>query len=181
MLARSPRSFSLRHSQVSRRRITRASRAGAFALRPLLESLEKRVALTGNIAVTGVSVVDSNNNPLSVVNIGEWVYIQADFTTLNLPSDASDRVSFTVNGLTLDSGQITWGAGISGTGDWNIYWGTFIALPGINQATAIVDPDHSVPETSYNDNSMSFTYNAVSPAVGSFMTYTVAQMARPTA
>jgi hypothetical protein len=72
--------------------------------------------LTGNIAVTGAAVVNSNNQPLSTVNVGEWVYIQTNFTTLNLPSNASYRVATRVNGLTLNSSYITWGAGNSGTG-----------------------------------------------------------------
>ncbi len=121
-------------------------------------------------------MVAAQENPIPSPNIGEWVYIEADFTTVNLPSNASYRVAFTVNGLTLDSGYVTWGAGISGTSYWNLYWGTFIATPGTNQVTAIVDPDHSVPETSYNDNSLSFTFNAGAPAVSNSITYTVAQI-----
>ncbi len=121
-------------------------------------------------------MVAAQENPIPSPNIGEWVYIEADFTTVNLPSNASYRVAFTVNGLTLDSGYVTWGAGISGTSYWNLYWGTFIATPGTNQVTAIVDPDHSVPETSYNDNSLSFTFNAEAPAVSNSITYTVAQI-----
>ena len=85
-------------------------------------------------------------------NIGEWVYIQADFTTLNLPSNASYRVGFTVNGLTLDTQLHHLGCRQLGDMSWNLYWGTFIATPGTNQVTATVDPDHSVAETSYADN-----------------------------
>ena len=103
------------------------------------------------------------------------MYIQADFTTQDLPSNASYRVGFTVNGLTLDTGYLTWGAGVSGTSSWYAYWGDFVATPGTNQVTVTVDPDHSVPETTYADNTMSFTFNAVSPAVGN-LSYTVAQI-----
>jgi hypothetical protein len=163
-------------SQRSRRAAARARHARRFALRPDLESLEVRLTPTGNIAITNISVVDTSDNPLTTVNFGEWVDIQADFTTQNLPSDASYRVAFTVNGLTLDSGYVTWGAGTSGTSDWYMYWGSFLACPGTNQVTVDVDPDHSVPETTYADNIMSFTFTATAPDVGSSMSYTVAQV-----
>ena len=64
---------------------------------------------------------------------------------------------------------------VSGTSSFDAYWGGFIATPGTNQVTVTVDPDHSVPETTYADNTMSFTFDAVSPAVGN-LSYTVAQM-----
>ena len=54
--------------------------------------------------------------------------------------------------------------------------GCFIATPGTNQVTVTVDPDHSVAETSYVDNTMSFTFNTVPGSVSPFMTYTVAQI-----
>jgi subtilase family serine protease len=170
MLPEYLRNFSRRHSQVPRRRPAEARRLRRFALRPELESLEERLTLTGNMTITGVSVVGANDQPLPVVSVGESVYIQADFTTQGLPRNASYRVGYTDNGLTLDTGYLDWGAGSLGTGYWVAYWGTFIASPGANQVTVTVDPDHSVAETSYADNTMSFTFNTVPES------YTVAQM-----
>lgn len=141
-----------------------------------MEALETRLTPTGNIAITSISVVDANDHPLSTVNIGQWVYIQATFTTQNLPSNASYRASFMVNGLTLNTSSITWGASSAGMGSWIMYWGSFIATPGTNQVTVTLDPDPSVAETTYADNSMSSTFNAVAPAAGNFLTYTVAQI-----
>ena len=100
-----------------------------FDLRPELESLEERLTLTGNMTITGVSVVGANDQPLPVVYAGEWVYIQATFTTQNLPPNASYRVGYTVNGLTLDTGYLTWGAGSLGTGHWYAYWGASLPRP----------------------------------------------------
>ena len=57
-----------------------------------------------------------------------------------------------------------------------MYWGTFLATPGMNQVSVTVDPDDSVPETTYADNTFSFNFNAVSPAAGPFISYTAAQM-----
>jgi len=141
-----------------------------------VEILEARRALTGNIAITGASVVDQNDKPLTAVTAGQWVYIESDFTTQDLPSSASYRVAYTVNGLTLHTGYLTWGAGSSGTGYWVAYWGTFLATPGTNQVIVVVDPDKSVAETTYADNTMSFTFNAAPAAAGTFMSYTVAQI-----
>ena len=144
-------------------------------MRPELQFLEERLTPTGNLAVTNALVVDGNDQPLSLVNVGDFVSIQVDFTALNLPGNASYRIGFTVNGLTKDTGYLNWAAGVSGTSDLYAYWGGFVATPGTNQVTVTLDPDHSVPETTYSDNSTSFTFNAVAPTVGN-LSYTVAQM-----
>ena len=79
------------------------------------EFLEDRITPSGNIAITNAFVVDGNDQPLTAINIGEFVSIQADFTTQDLPADASYVVGYTVNGLTQDTGTITGGAGVAGT------------------------------------------------------------------
>jgi hypothetical protein len=127
-----------------------------------------------NIAITDASVVDTNENPITTVTIGEDVYIRADFTTQNLPSGASYRVAYTVNGLTRDSSFFSYGAGLS-TGTGNEYWGTFRATPGTNQVIVTVDPDHSVAESTYTDNTISFSFNAVGPTSND-PSYTAAQI-----
>jgi hypothetical protein len=159
----------------SRRGFIKTRPARWLAFRPHLEFLEERLAPTGNITITNAFLVDSNDQLLTAVHIGEAVYVQANFTTQDLPSTASYRVGYTVNGLTLDSGSLNWGAGSSETGSWYAYWGSFLATPGTNQVTVTVDPDHSVAETSYADNTLSFTFEAFSPVVGS-LSYTVAQI-----
>ena len=80
-----------------------------------------------------------------------------------------------MNGLTRDSSYTTNGAGGSGTSNWYYYVGSFVGTPGINQVTVNLDPDQSVAETSYTDNTMSSTFTAVSPVVGN-MSYTVEQL-----
>jgi hypothetical protein len=137
--------------------------------------LEDRITPTGNITITAASVVDTNDNPLSTVSAGEWVDIQANFRTLNLPSNASYRISYMVNGLSLYTGYLTYGAGASGTGNWYEYWGSFVASPGTNDVTVTIDPDQSVPETTYSDNTLSFTFNATTPSIGT-VSNTVAQI-----
>ncbi len=41
---------------------------------------------------------------------------------------------------------------------WYIYWGYWTASPGTNDVTVTVDPDHSVAETTYADNTTTFTF-----------------------
>ncbi len=144
-------------------------------MRPDSQFLEMRLTPTGNLAITNALVVNGSDQPLTVVNVGDFVSIQANFTGQDLPSDASYRIGFTVNGLTQYTSYVNWSAGISGTSDLDAYWGGFVATPGTNQVTVTVDPDQSVPETTYADNTFSFTFNAVSPAQGT-LSYTVAQM-----
>jgi Bacterial Ig-like domain (group 3) len=153
----------------------RARQARRFQIAPLIELLEPRTVPSGNIAITGAWVSDSAGAPLTNVSAGQWMYLAASFTTQGLPAGASYCVGFTLNGLTVDSDDVTWGAGVPGTQSWTDVWGRFLATPGINQVTAVVDPTHSVPLASYNDTTMSVTFQGALPAVGGF-TYTVAQI-----
>jgi adhesin/invasin len=155
-------------------RETRTSRLRPRATPDLLE-LEDRITPGGtNINITSVSVVDGNDNPLSNVSAGQYVDIQADFQTTNVPLGDSYRVSYTVNGLTQYSNYLTYGAGVS-NGTWFEYWGSFVAAPGQNTVVVTVDPDHSVNETTYGDNTEQFTFNGLTPSVGS-VSATVAQI-----
>jgi hypothetical protein len=169
------REFGRRRPRPSRPVRGSVRRASPFACRPGLEFLERRLTPTGNIVLTDASLVNSSDQPLTNVSAGQDVWGQADFTTEGLPSDASYRVAYTVNGLTLDSGYITLGAGGSGKQSWYEYRVYFIASPGANQVTVDVDPDQSVPETSYADNTMSFSFTAATPSVGN-LSYTVSQI-----
>ncbi len=109
------------------------------------------------------------------MSAGEDVDIQVDFKTQDLPSDASYRIAYTVNGMTFDSPYITYGAGDTGTVGWYYHDGYVIATPGVNQVTVTVDPDESVPETSYADNTISFNFTASLPTVN-YLTYSVSQI-----
>jgi hypothetical protein len=169
------RGFTRLRPQAGRRRPADARHARPFTLRPILESLERRLTPTGNIVITGVSLVTQSGQPLADVSAGQDVYVQADFTTEGLPSGASYRVAYDVNGLIFHSGYLTDGAGESGTQSWHEGWGYYDASPGVNQVTVTVDPDHSVAETSYADNTMNSSFTAASPPVG-FLTYTASQI-----
>ncbi len=163
-----------RHSLAKRNRpgVRRARRrfASLFA-----EVLEDRTTPAGNLFITNAFLVDSNDHVLNTVNPGEAVYVQANYTTQNLPANASYHLSFDVNGFTLNTSTTTAGAGSSGTGTWFFYWGYFLPTLGTNQVTATVDPDHTVAETSFADNSFNFSFTAVAPNAG-VLTYSVSQI-----
>jgi hypothetical protein len=164
-----------RRPQAFRPGSVRARRARRLALRPVLFSLEQRVALTGNIAITSAAVVNASHESPSGLSAGQRVSIETEFTTHALPANASYRVSYVVNGLTLDTGYITNGAGLSRASSWRFFSASFIASPGLNVVTVTVDPDNSVAETSYADNTMNFSFSATLPAMGPF-SYTVSQI-----
>jgi hypothetical protein len=159
---------SRRASQVTRR-------ARRFASRLDVEFLETRLTLTGNIAITGAILLGGNGQPVSDPAAGQGVYVEAEFTTSNLPSGASYRVAYNFDGLTIDSGYISDGAGDSATASSSYESAEFIPSPGTNQVTVTVDPDDSVAESSYTDNTISFTFTATSPAVGN-LSYSVSQI-----
>ena len=95
-----------------------------------------------------------------------------------MPDDATYHIGFTVNGLTLNTGDLSgadWAAGTPGTSSLSAYWGSFQASPGTNQVIVTLDPDQSVAESSYDDNTFTFTFDAATPAVDN-PSYTVAQI-----
>jgi hypothetical protein len=138
--------------------------------------LEDRLTPTGNLAVTDAFLVDENEQRITApVTPGQHFYVEVDYTTQNLPADASYRIATTVNGETVYSDDLTWGAGVRGTTQQHSYWGWFVACPGVNQVAVAVNPDRSMLESRYSDNTESFTFNASGPPT-SWETYSVAQI-----
>jgi hypothetical protein len=151
-----------------------------------LEELENRITPAANITITNAFLVDVNNTPLAppdnggaapltsptspgtpetqtaAPDIGEQVFVQADFTTQNLPANASYRISFSVDGVTQESDYIDWGAGDTGPDSWNYYISGWYAAPGTHKVVVNVDPDQSVTESTYADNTTSFNFTPVS-------------------
>jgi subtilase family serine protease len=150
-------------------------RARRIAFGPELAFLEKRLTLTGNIAAFHAFAANASEQPLTAISAGEPIGIIVDFTTAGLPSDASYGVDFTVNGLTEKGQPFSFGAGSTVEQFWHAGFGYFIAAPGENQVTVTVDPDDSVAETSFADNSTSFEFNATLPAVAD-LSYSVSQV-----
>jgi subtilase family serine protease len=141
-----------------------------LAIRPWLDFLEERITPAGSITIANAYLVNGSNQPISSISAGEDIFVHADFTTLNLPSNASYQVAYNVNGFTLDSPTVSYGAGTSGSGSWYYYRGDFIATPGINQVSVTINP-----QSTYSANTFSFSFSAASPPVG-YLTYSVAQI-----
>jgi protocatechuate 3,4-dioxygenase beta subunit len=132
----------------------------------LLERLEDRLAPAANITLTRAFLVHpSDAQPLSSIVAGQAFFVQADFNYQDLPTNASYRIDFTVNGLTLTSGYISFGAGIGGSSSGNWFRGPFVAISGQNQVTVTINPDKTVLESTYADNSKSLSFNAAQPTV----------------
>jgi Bacterial Ig-like domain (group 3)/FG-GAP-like repeat len=158
----------------------RSSRRGPGGLRKdrrfaaWTEPLEARIAPVVNIYMNAVSVVDANDSPITNIYQNEKVYIQAEFTTVNLPSDASYRIRYIVDGTTIYSPYITLGHAvlIPYTATWTQFDGPFIAQPGpptgplANQVLVTVNPEGAenptFTESTYTDNSLSSTFEGIS-------------------
>ena len=153
-----------------------------------IEALEARLALTGNLAVLDAYVLDSNGGFVyytdggiqfqNTANNGEEVGVALDFSTQDLPADASYRINCVFNGVSVNSEYINAGAGLSGINYWNFgEFGYFTATPGANQLIVTVDPDQSVAETTYSDNTLAGSFTASAPQVaGSTYIYSAAQI-----
>ena len=91
MISPHRRGIGWRRLRASRSGSTRARRSRRFVLGPELEFLEERLTPTGNLTITSAAVVDANEQPLTSISAGDWVFIEADFSSEDLPSDASYR------------------------------------------------------------------------------------------
>jgi murein DD-endopeptidase MepM/ murein hydrolase activator NlpD len=94
----------------------------------------------GLLALTNAHLVDAHDQPVSAPDKGEEVFVEADWTTQGLPGNASYRISYTVDSVTLFSRTLTLGAG-SGTVDhWAWYVGGWFAAPGAHTVSVTLDP-----------------------------------------
>jgi murein DD-endopeptidase MepM/ murein hydrolase activator NlpD len=137
-------------------------RRAACRFRPGVESLERRSLLTGNLTITGAHLVDSRDEALPAPVVGEEVFVEADWTSSGLSASDQYTVQFTVDGVSLESPAID---GLPGTGvpqDW--YLGGWFTSPGAHNVTITVDPDKTVDETTYGDNTFQFSFTPVEPA-----------------
>jgi murein DD-endopeptidase MepM/ murein hydrolase activator NlpD len=145
---------------------TRPIRKGTRAAVLRLEPLEDRFLPDANIALTNAFLVDSNNNALTAAPaVGEQVFLHADFTTQDLPTDASYQIDFTLDGNPLSSGPLTWGAGDSGTGTWDYYLGAGFIAAGDHNVSVAINPDPSAPDTTADGSTINFDFTPV-PAAG---------------
>jgi hypothetical protein len=83
-----------------------------------LEQLEDRITPTGNLVLTNAMLVNASDQSVTTPDKGEEVFIEADWTTQGLPSNASYRVSYAVDGVTFYTSYFGYGGGGSVTLSW---------------------------------------------------------------
>jgi murein DD-endopeptidase MepM/ murein hydrolase activator NlpD len=118
-----------------------------------LEELEAR--LTPDITLTNALLVNVNDQPVTAPDTGEMVFVQANWSTQGLPGNASYRIKYDIDGVTLFSPVLTAGAGHSQTEYWYWYLGGWYASPGQHTVTVSIDPDN------YGSNALSFGFTPV--------------------
>src|SRR5271154_776895 len=89
--------------------------------RPRLEILEDRTLPTAGVELLSAFLCDVNGNQLTrPLDIGEEVGVEARWSASALSANAQYRVQYTVDGITLYSGELSLGAGVGGVSSW--FW-----------------------------------------------------------
>src|SRR5262245_50499539 len=101
-----------------------------------VERLEDRTTPTGNLHITGATLVDADAAEAAPVT-GQMVYVQATWTTTGLAGGEQYAVRFSVDGVPADSGTITGQAGTNLSYYW--YRGGWYAAPGSHTVQVTVD------------------------------------------
>ena len=133
------------------------------SLRPLVERLEDRLVLA-SLQIVNALLVDAAGLPIQAPVIGEEVFLEANWTTSAL--DATDRydVAFTVNGVTLQSGQFQ---GQTGQNTYSTVVGGWFASQQVSQSETVlvvVDPTQAVVGAAESHTSFSFSFTPLPPS-----------------
>jgi murein DD-endopeptidase MepM/ murein hydrolase activator NlpD len=114
-----------------------------------------------NLTLTGVHLVDANDNPIDAPAVGEQVFLQADWTASGLSPNDQYTVSFSVDGVELDSGTITGEDGDNLSYYWHL--GGWYASPGNHSVEVTVDNTNAVAESDESDNTIDTSFAPVEP------------------
>lgn len=115
--------------------------------------LTKKAAAQSNLKITGLSLRDENGNSVFLPRNGQRLYAAVTFETTGLPTNARYTVSVQ-SGDHRWNYNLTWGAGLNGTGSWLLQTGTFV-YNGENFLSATLDSTGVIAESSESDNSIS--------------------------
>jgi murein DD-endopeptidase MepM/ murein hydrolase activator NlpD len=120
----------------------------------MVESLEDRTT-PADLQITGLQLLDGNQNPITSPVLGGMFLAQANWTTTGVSASDSYVIRFAVDGVPLDSSIIT-----GQTGNNSDFWvlGGWYASPGTHTLTATVDPGNTVAETSEANNTTSLPF-----------------------
>ena len=117
-----------------------------------------------DISLVSADLVDNLSHlPVTPV-LGEQVVVHVNYLTRNLPSSASYRLEFSVDGVPLGFSNITSGAGLS-SGTWNFFRTGWFASPGTHIVQVRLDADNSVTEIDETNNTLTqaITFTPVRP------------------
>ncbi len=92
------------------------------------------------IRLYGAKLVTSQDQTQAHIDKGEEIFIEADWTTQNVPAGTNYRIAYSVNGVTLETSTLSYGSGTSGTGYWYWYLGGWFASPGKHTVKVSIDP-----------------------------------------
>jgi hypothetical protein len=79
--------------------------------RPVVEALEGRALMTGNLWITNAELVDAAGQPIAAPVIGEEVIVEAQWMSSGLSTSDQYTVQFTMDGVSLDSSTVDGEAG----------------------------------------------------------------------
>lgn len=126
----------------------------------LFESLEHRWLLASNLRATDAFLRDDSGNAVSSPTLGERIAVQVNYETEDLPSSAEYRIDFIVDGVTLDSGMVAWGAGLSFDDPYHYQIGWY-AEPGTHTVEVVLDAGGDITESDETDNMLAFEFTSV--------------------
>jgi CARDB len=116
-------------------------------------SLTTAQALTPNLRVTGIKIVDVNDKPIVPV-AGQPFFVEIDWSYSN-PVCTNYTLTRVVNGWTNTAPPINYGCGHTGTTSWAHVWGAWVMYKaGTYPITVIVDSGNSIAESSETDNNL---------------------------
>lgn len=137
-------------------RTKRRMRSPAFP-----EALEGRVLLS-NLRLDDAFLIDGAGQRVETVPVGGTVSIRADFSTFQLASDDQYIVRYSVDGVSLHSPLLDYGAGVSFDTFYR-YRYNWYASPGSHSVTVTLDSSNRVAESNERDNSLTFRFKTSLP------------------
>ncbi len=112
-----------------------------------------------NLKIIDAYLRDGLGNRITSPYLGQRVAIMVQYETHDLPAGASYTIHYSIDGVTLDNGTRTFGAGQS-EGTWFWWRSGWFASAGSHNVVATVDGLNSVGEVDENDNSFSFSFTS---------------------
>ncbi|MEZ6125032.1 MAG: peptidoglycan DD-metalloendopeptidase family protein [Planctomycetaceae bacterium] len=117
-----------------------------------------------NLQLNSVHLRDGQGNSITAPVIGERVAVQVNYSTADLPSNASYEIYFSVDGVVLSSSTVTAGAG-SASGSWYWWRSGWLASPGSHTVQVTLDALGTVSEVNESDNTASFSFSPVQAVI----------------